>query len=103
MNLKGSLFKPGAAVVQDTGYEDTDMQIAIIDKIFVINGDSVVFKTKVHQIKSYIKHYRAHILTLSRKEVFIKYNNLPLHMPIHPRKCRVLPRDTIVILPFYII
>lgn len=96
--------KPGAAVVQDTGSEDRDMQISTIEKIYVLNrAASVVFKTKVHRIKSYNKHYRAHVLTSLEREAFIEYNNLPLHIPMHPRRCRVLPSDTIVILPFYII
>lgn len=103
MSLNGWVYKPGAAIVSHLGSEDDDMEISIIAHVYIVNRDITVFKATKQQITSYNRHYRAHVLTSTNTETFIRYNSLPLHIPLFPRKCRVLPHDTIVILPFYII
>lgn len=97
MNLNGTLYKPGAAIVHDLGTEDDDMKVAIINKIYIINSDTTVFKAKHFTITRYKKHYRAHILALLPTFSFFTHDQLPLHTPIHPRRCRAFPQSLIVI------
>lgn len=103
VKVNGSIFKPGAAVIHNTGSEDRDMEIAIITNVYIINSSTIIFKTKSQLITDYKKHYRAHVLTPLELDFVFKYDMLPIHIPIHPRICRVLPNDNIVIMPFYII
>lgn len=103
VKLNGHIFKPGAAIIHDIGSEDTDMKVAVITNIYIINGNVTVFKAKLFQICDYNHHFRAHILTPLHTSAFFSYDQLPLYLPLHARTCRVLPNDSIVIMPFYLI
>ena len=103
MKLNGLVFKPGAVIVHDVGSEDSDMQVAIITNIYLVNSNITIFKTNLHKIGNYHSHYRAFTLVSTHTEAFFDYNAIPLYIPIHARKCRVLPNDIAVIMPFYIV
>lgn len=103
MKRDGQMFKRDAAVVYKIG---DDIEILIITNIYIINGSTLIFKGKCFELSRYNKHFRAHTLTPLNPHIsntFVFYDHLPLYLPLHPRISRVLPNETIVILPFYLI
>ena len=77
------------------------MEVLVISSIYIINRTKVFFKGKCYDLNNYNRHFRAHILTNLNKETYISYESLYHYIPMHPRNTRVLPEDTVIILPFY--
>ena len=53
-----------------------------------------------YDITIYNRHFRAHILTSLNKEICISSDHLHHYIPMHPRKIRALPSDTVIIYLF---
>ena len=94
------MYKPNAAVLCDIA-EDV-LEVVIISTIYIVNQDMVFFKGKTYNLLNYNRHFRAHILTATNKEAYVRHDALIHYIPLHPRVTRVLPDHTIIILPFYI-
>lgn len=76
-------------------------EVAIISDIYVVNGGkTVIFKAKCFEIYKYISLYRAYAIRPLHKDSFFAYDQLPVHLPLHPRICRALPDCTVIIMPF---
>lgn len=102
MTVSGQTFKPGAIIVHDAGSPDEHPKMALISTIYVANGREVYFKAELYEVTDFNSHYRAFIIEPTNGTGIFNHSQLPLHIPLHPRTCRVLPNDTIVIMPFYI-
>lgn len=96
MVINGVKFKKDAAVVHAV---DADLpEVAKIQTIYVVNGSTVIFAVECFST-TYYPHYRVYALQHSSHETLLKHDQLSLHLPIHPRKTRVLPNETVVIMP----
>ena len=100
VKIEGHVYKQNAAVLYKL--EEDTMEVLVISTVYVINGTNVFFKGKCYDLTTYNRHFRAHILTSLNKEICICYDHLHHYIPMHPRKTRALPSDTVIILPFYI-
>lgn len=103
MEVDGQTFKPGAAIVHNIGSLDKDPEIATISNIYIVNSNVIVFKVNLFKVIHYEHHLRSFVITPCHSNSFISHAQLPLYLPLHPRKCRVLPGQTIIIMPFYLI
>jgi len=101
--VDGQTFKTGAAIIHKLGSLDRDPELAVISNIYIINQSLLIFKAQHYTVTHYDHHLRCFLITPCHTTSFIPYIKLPLHRPIHPRKCRVLPEDIIVIMPHYLI
>ena len=99
MKIEGHIYKRNAAVV--FRIEEDVMEVLVISSIYIINRTKVFFKGKCYDLNNYNRHFRAHILTNLSKETYISYESLYHYIPMHLRNTRVLPEDTVIILPFY--
>ena len=85
MKINGQLFKRDAAVM----YKISEtMEVAIITNIYLVNGRTVFFKGKCFKLSNYDKHFRVHFISplQSPSTTLVPYHELPLYLPIHPRK-----------------
>ena len=94
-NRGSYLQKECRSIIQDV------MEVLVISSIYIINRTKVFFKGKCYDLNNYNRHFRAHILTNLNKETYISYESLYHYIPMHLRNTRVLPEDTVIILPFY--
>lgn len=100
VKVDGQLFKKDAAVLYKV--HDERMEAGIITNIFII-GKNIIFKVKCFILSHYDRHFRVHTLYSLDTIKFVLYQNLPLHIPIHPRHTQVLPNQIVVVLPYLII
>lgn len=104
VKVDGQTFKPGAAIIYDVGSPEKDPKVAIISNIYIVNGRTILFQAKRFEVTRYERKYRAFVIEPCNDEsAMFAYNELPLYLPLHPRICRALPHNTIIIMPFYLI
>lgn len=102
MKLDGHIFKRGAGIIQEVGGEDEDIHIGIIGHVYVVNGGTVLFQTDLYEAEYHSK-FRVFTLRSLNKVTVISHDSLPVYIPLHPRTCRILPRELCVIMPFYLV
>ncbi len=98
--MEGQTYKADAAVL--CGTIEDDLKILLISKIYIVNNKLLFFKGQTYILANYNRHLRAHILSPTNKEIFVQYDTLIHYIPLHPRVTRVLPHQTIIVLPFYV-
>ena len=99
VEINGVEFKKEAAVVHSV-VNDLP-QVAKITSIYVINGSTTVFKADCFTTV-YNPHLRSYILQPLHNQSFFYHDKLSLHLPLHVRSARVLPTESIVVMPYYI-
>ena len=100
MKTDGNEYHNGTGFVHS--FVDDLPLVGKILAIYIVNDGTIVFKAHTYGT-SYNKHFRSYVLHQLNSDItYFLYDHLVLKKPVHIRKPRSIPGQSVIVLPYHV-